>query len=541
MTRVALLSLSTFIVFISCQTQKKELINDTEFEGWYHEDFENDSLPGISLERAYQELLLEDNGEEVIVALIDGPVDIDHEDLKNQIYVNKGEIPNNNIDDDNNGYVDDINGWNYLGYNDTYVEFANEDYVRIIRRLAPVFEGVDSTAIPEAQLYDYNKFKKALALQQEDIPDIEGETEYRQSELDNFKKSMELFPQAYDNETQLFIQEIADTITPVTDEEKEYIDIVRDIAYYGLYPEMLQDDMASVIGRKEKASNMDYNERDLIGDDPYILKNIKGTPNVKPKPKSITHGTQVAGTIAATRENGIGVKGFSNKIKIMPLVIFPKRGHELDKDIANAIRYAADNGAKVINYSHGKYMVDKEEYILDAMKYAESKGVIIVSAAGNDPKDLDVPEDNPFPKDNDDNFNEFVSNHIKVGASGKRLKYIKPPWSSYGKNNVDLFAPGQRVMTTQSGSKQYFELGGSSLSAAMVTGTVALLYSQYPSLTMEQVKEIILNSGTKHDREVQAGFDKDSMVNFLEMSRSGSVLNVYNALKMAKEKSKAGE
>lgn len=509
-------------------------IEDSEFDGWWLKDFETDSIPGISLERAHKELINDDEGEEVIVAIIDSPIDIVHEDLRCQIYTNPDEIPGNNKDDDNNGYVDDIHGWNYLGYGSNQMErFGNYDYTRIYRRLSPMFKDIDSTNIQENQKEDYKKYLKAVELMEGDITDVENELAFRKEERASFDECVKLFPHAFDSENKIFIEAVTDTIKPKTDRQKELLEVVQDFAYYGFYPEYLDDDLNGAIYKQEHIIKPDYDGRARIGDDIYVLNQIKGNGNVQAQPGTISHGTQVAGAIAATRNNKIGVKGISNKIKLMILGVFPKRGDELDKDVANAIRYAVDNGAKVINYSHGRYLVDKEDYLWDALRYAESKGVILVSAAGNDPKDLDVPEDNPYPMDNDINNNEVISNMVKVGASGRKPSRIKPYWSSHGKNNVDLFAPGQRITTTQSGTHKYFELGGSSLSTALVTGTIALLYSQYPELTYKQVKEIILTSGTKFDVELE--LNDDSFAKFDDLSKSGTVLNVYQALKKAEE------
>lgn len=535
------------ILFINCQNGSSETVShveqklpDTEFHGWWHKDLALDSLPGISLDKAYTELIKQDSGEEVIVAIIDSPVDIDHEDLKNQIYTNPNEIPDNGKDDDNNGFIDDIHGWNFLGYGKkNSVQFANYDYLRIIRRLEPLFKEKDSSSIKQSEQREYQKYLNAKKLMEADVDDIEGELEYHKKELANFLECIELFPEAYSKEEKVFDKKILDTLTPKSDRQKELLEDLQDFAYYGFYPELLESYVKQGEARKAKCSNLEYNERNLIGDDIYNLNDIKGNGFIDSPIGRITHGTQVASAIAATRNNRVGVRGVSNKIKLMMLVVFPERGDELDKDVSNAIHYAVDNGAKVINYSHGKYYADKENYITEALKYANSKGVLLISAAGNTPVNIDNIKDSPFPKDNPDNENEIVSNLIKVGASGRSIKKVKPSWSSYGKENVDFFAPGQRIMTTNSGSHKYFELGGSSLSSAITSGVAALIFSQYPNLSAKQVKTILMQSGTLYDQEIK--INEDISLNFQELSKSGRVLNAYNALKMAKEISEASK
>ena len=525
----------------SCKQNNMDVspnIENSEHQGWQHKDLSMDSLPGISLDKAYAELVDDTKGEEIIVALIDSPIDIYHEDLKNQIYLNPDEIPNNNKDDDHNGYVDDIHGWNFLGYgDDNMIQFANYDYIRVIRRLSPIFKDRDSISITEDEISEYQKYQRALKLMEGDVEDVNGELAYHIEERKKFKECIELFSKAYSTETGLFDFNVADTLTPKTERQKELLADFQDYAYYGWYPELMDSYVNQGEQRKAKVSNLEYNERKMIGDNIYNLDDIRGNGNVNATEGWIAHATQVAGAIAATRGNNSGVKGISNKIKLMVLSIFPERGDELDKDVANAIRYAVDNGARVINYSHGRYFVDREDFIMDALKYAEQKGVLVVTAAGNSTLSIDTVENSPFPKDNPDNKEEVIGNLIKVGASGKNIKRLKPMWSSYGKDNVDFFAPGQRIKTTNSGSKKYFELGGSSLSCAITSGVAALLFSQYPDLSAEQVKTILIMSGTPFDQEIE--IDDDLYANFKELSKSGKVLNAYNALLLAKEVSES--
>lgn len=522
------------IVLGSCNKVREAIDGTREYSGWQHLDLERDSVPGISLEKAHDRFVKEGEGEEVIVALIDSPVDIDHEDLKEQIYTNSDEIPDNGIDDDGNGHVDDLHGWNFLGHDgNRTIQFANYDHIRILRRLAPRFEGRDSLSITDSEQGDFLKYQRALEKQRENIPDMEGELAYQLEELKKYKEAQKMFSRAFDGEKGLFQSSVTDTLTPRNEREKELLSDVQDYAYYGWYPELMEFYVFQAQERKAKSGNPDYNEREFIGDSIYELSDVRGHGNVDAPEGWITHGTQVAGAIAATRNNGIGVRGVSNRIKLMPLVIFPERGDELDKDIANAIRYAVDNGAKVINYSHGKYLVDRKDFILEALRYARDHDVLVVTAAGNEAKNIDLPGNSPYPMDNPNDNGEIMGNLLKVGASGKNPDHIKPFWSSYGRENVDFFAPGQQVRTTNSGTHPYFSLGGSSLSCALTSGVAALVFSLHPDLSAKQVKNILLLSGTRFDQELE--IDDGVYENFSELSRSGRVLNAYNALLLAKE------
>lgn len=248
-----------------------------------------------------------------------------------------------------------------------------------------------------------------------------------------------------------------------------------------------------------------------------------------------SHSTKVSGIIAGNRENNIGVKGFSDNIKIMPLNISPS-GDEHDKDIAMAIRYAVDNGAKIINMSFGKQFSLRKDWVNEAIKYAELKNVLIIHSAGNTAKNID--ENLAYPNDvNLSNNDEICSNFINVGSITKKTdSTFVSKTSNYGKKNVDLFAPGDQIYTAIPENKYEFD-SGTSLAAPMVSGTAALIWLYYPKLTASEVKQVILDSGTAYDIDVLIPGGKGKKTKFSELSKSGKVLNVYNAMKMAEEMS----
>ncbi|WP_431126136.1 S8 family serine peptidase [Flagellimonas flava] len=534
--RSIMMVLSVSVLLYGCGTGgTSENPEITEQTGWQHLDLESDSIVGISLERAYSERV-KPNGREVVVALIDSPLDIDHPDLKAQIWTNADEVPDNGQDDDGNGYVDDVHGWNFLGHGDGQtLRFSNYDYIRAIRRLEPRFGGIDSTEVEPKDSLEYRMYQKALKLRENDIPDIQGELDYYSGQLEVFNECTSLFEMAYDTKTGLFNGALLDTLQPSTERQKELLEQAKDYAYYGWYPSMMESFRYQGEMRKAVCGNIDAEPRSVIGDDMYDLTDIRGHHVVDAPKGWISHATQVAGIMAATRDNGTGIKGVSNNIRIMPLVIFPERGDETDKDLANAIRYAVDNGAQIINYSHGRYFVERPDFIWEALEYAEDHGVLVVTAAGNTPVDIDRPEDSPFPMDNPDNGEERLTNLLKVAASAKKLEWVKPSWASYGKRNVDLFAPGRHLLTTNSGKRPYFTIGGSSLACALTSGVAALLWSQYPDLDHQQIKTILMLSGTRIEQEVKMG--EDIAVPFSELSRTGRILNAHDALLLGREAS----
>lgn len=300
------------------------------------------------------------------------------------------------------------------------------------------------------------------------------------------------------------------------------------------------DEKTQVDSIISKNLNIDYNERVFIGDNELDFKKGYGNNKVNAKIEGIRsfngHNTLVSGIIASTRNNKIGVDGFSNNIKIMPLAISPS-GDEHDKDIAMAIHYAVDNGAKVINMSFGKEFSVHQEWVSQAIRYAEQHNVLLIHSSGNESNDIDTYPN--FPNDYDYNTKtEISSNFINVGSISKRVdSTLVSSFSNYGKQNVDLFAPGEEIYTTAPGNKYVFD-SGTSLAAPMVSGTAALIWLYYPDLSAKEVKHIIMESGAVYDLEVLVPGKKGIKVPFSELSKSGKILNVYNAMKLAKKISK---
>lgn len=422
------LKVAIFILFLGFgQLTQAQSIPGTL--NWY-----NGEGVGMYTNKAYK-MLKKKKSSEVVVAVIDSGVDIEHEDLKGKIWVNTKEIPNNKIDDDKNGYVDDVHGWNFLG--NSKGENMNEarlEKTRILAKLSPKYDGINPQEIKSDA--EYELYLEVLAAVEADRA--------------NFEPYMDMLNKGLlDAETAKYI---------------------NDQMNFNLNP--------------------NYDDRALIGDNPEDLNDRNyGNPDVE-GPDAL-HGTHVAGIIAANRTNTIGVEGVAENVKIMSVRTVPN-GDEHDKDVALAIRYAVDNGAKVINMSFGKGYSPKAQWVYDAMAYADSKGVLLVHAAGNDAKDVDV-EPN-FPTEKYDFQTTELTHILTVGASTRNDdESIIAGFSNFGKNQVDVFAPGFEIYNTVPQST-YMNLQGTSMAAPMVAGMAAMLSSYYPTLTMAQIRESIMKS-----------------------------------------------
>nr|WP_299386261.1 S8 family peptidase [Allomuricauda sp.] len=490
-------------------------LTDYQKKVWGHADLVIDTIPGMSVNRAYSEIIKNKHGKTVIVAVVDSGIDIEHEDLDDVLWTNKGERPNNGRDDDGNGYIDDVHGYNFLG------EAYNEqlEYVRMLRlgvgdasiraKARLKLDEAYPKALQNKQQYEqiYQVVKTADAAVKKEL----GKSSYDKSDLLSLKPKSEEMQQHVAVLTQMF--SYGESIPSVMEELNEGITYFADQVNYNL--------------------NKDFDGRQPVGDDPYNFNDRKyGNGNPKNRVDTESHGTHVAGIIAAERNNGKGVNGVAKNVKIMSLRAVPN-GDEYDKDVALAIRYAVDNGAKIINCSFGKSFSPNPGWVHDAIKYAASKDVLIVHAAGNDGNDLDNPENPNYPNDHDFGSSEIANNVITVGAltSSYGSKMVAT-FSNYGKQNVDVFAPGAAIYSTLPNNKYDF-MGGTSMAAPAVAGVAALIRSYYPQLTAYQVKQIIIQSGLRSKTSVIVAGNPDNASSFDNISKSGKMVNAYNALLLA--------
>ncbi len=495
-------------------------LTDTEKQNWGHTDLVLDTIPGMSIDKAYSELIGNKRGQTVIVAVLDSGMDLGHEDLDDVLWTNKGEKAGNGKDDDNNGYIDDIHGYNFLG------ESYNEqlEYVRMLRL------GVgDASERAKAQMKLDKEYPKAL----------QNKQQYEQI-LQAVKNADKEVKTALDKDS--YTKEELLAMKPASEEMKQNVGILSQMYQYAdTIDEVIAELTDGVTYFTEQANynlNKEFNGRKIVGDKPYDFNDkTYGNGNPKNRVEDESHGTHVAGIIAAERNNGKGVNGVAKNVKLMSIRAVPN-GDEYDKDIALGIRYAVDNGAKIINCSFGKSFSPNAAWVYDAIKYAASKDVLIVHAAGNDGADLDDANNLNFPNDHKYAGMEISDNVITVGALAPAYgSKMVATFSNYGNSNVDVFAPGDDIYSTMPNNKYDFQ-GGTSMAAPAVAGVAALIRSYYPSLSASQVKNVLMQSGLRSKASVIVAGDPSKSKSFSGISKSGKMVNAYNALLLAKNISK---
>jgi subtilisin family serine protease len=424
---------------------------------WYFRDPADDSLAGISLYKAYN-LLKSRKARTVVVAVIDNGFDLEHEDLKNNIWTNSKEVPGNGIDDDHNGYIDDIHGWNFRGSKDGSTSVNDQaEATRVYTLWKDIYDNKDTAGLSREKKVEWLEFQNA-------------KKEYLERSMD---------PKAS----------------------------AEDRAYY---------------------YNPAFNARQGVDSPDNINQRYYGIP-VGQLPAELSHGTHVAGIIAAERNDGKGIDGIADHVLVMPIVATTGGGDERDKDVANAIFYAVDNGAQIINMSFSKKYSPYKERVDEAVRYAELKNVLIFHAAGNSGDNDDTAGYYPTGLYSD---GKKAGNLITVGWSRPKFDYrLAHPNSNYGKTQVDLFAPGSDIYSLVP-VNAYAEKSGSSMSTPMVSGVAALLFSYFPSLTAADVKDILMKSVYIPHNLVNRPGSTDK-VEFNSLSVSGGIVNAYQAVIMA--------
>lgn len=538
--------LFTLIILLGCKSniykpvvynQEFKKLKINELKNWQSLDIQKDSIPGISLDRLYNEKFTKKRLKPIIVAVIDSYIDVEHEDLENQIWVNKNEIPNNNIDDDNNCYIDDINGWNFLGNTKGQSTFRlNYDATRRLRRL--LYKNIDTTNFKSNKIdsLEFKNIQTSLSkAKKKNKLKLEDSKYYQEAYISSFKRMNEIFK----NKKYSLVQ--VDSLFKAREFDADddlYYDIyfARDFlktnnnkAWIDLFKEKVEGELTTSL-------NPLFNENDIIQDiETDITDKNYGNNQISKYSNKTWHSTMMSGMIVADRENNIGIKGFGNHIKVMPLVVSSASGNNRDKDIALAIEYAVNNGAKVINMSFGKSLPIYPEWVQNALKYAEEKDVLVVVSAGNSSENLDTVFSYPNDYFNVDDENEYIENLIIVGGVSHSInEKFMYQFSNFGKKNVDIMAPATDIWCLDP-LRKYAMDDGTSFSAAITSGAATLIRSHYPNLTAKQVKDVILESGIKYDIEVIIPGTTDKKVRFSELSKSGSVLNVYNAMLLAEK------
>ncbi len=504
-------------------------------KGWHMMDKASSGIYGISVDKAYDFLKSKKlKSNPVIVAVIDSGIDTLHEDLKSVLWKNKKEIPGNGIDDDNNGYVDDIYGWNFLGGKDgENVEKDSYEAARVYHNLKNKYttQDINISMLSSDELFNYNMWLRAKKEIVGEVNPMEviqirrvsttlkaGDAIIRKDLKKEEYNCADLKDYTSENADAIKVKQILTSICDANNNQE-------------ITNQQIMDELEAELNKMEASDTAPKDYRNDIVKDNYrdFADKFYGNNDVMVSNKSAFHGTHVSGIIAASRNNGKGMDGIADNVKIMSLRAVPD-GDEHDKDIALAIYYAVDNGAKVINMSFGKGYSPQKKWVDDAVKYAESNGVLMVHAAGNDAKNLDTSYNYPTPNMLD---NSKPNNWITVGASGDpKAGGLTASFSNYGKKEVDVFAPGVKIYATVPGGNTYRDLQGTSMASPVVAGLAALILEYFPTLSAAQVKMVIENSSKAPGVKVKNPGTGEE-VELSELSKSGGIINAYEAVKLA--------
>ncbi len=513
-------------------------------QGWHLLDKEKDGVNGISVDKAYDFLKSKNlKSKSVLVAVIDSGVDTLQEDLKPILWTNPNEIPGNGIDDDHNGYVDDIHGWNFIGGKDGLsVKDDSQEEGRVYYQFKEKFEGKtinrDSLSADDRDNYDMWVIakKKIMGEEPDDAMDMIllkrvanacvrsdsvlkvalGRNEYTGNDLDTF------------NNTNMEVRTARSVLLYMFKENK--IMSMTNTEFLNDFQEQVDRKQKKMEMREKAPENyrgeiVKDNESDF-SDSLYGNKDVMATESM--------HGTHVFGIIGADRSNRIGMNGVADNVRIMIVRAVPN-GDEHDKDIARAIHYAVDNGARVINMSFGKNLSPQKRWVDSAVQYAAAHGVLLVHAAGNDGQNVDSTDN--FPSPHYLHSAEKATNWITVGASSdpagdEDFHGYAASFSNYGKKEVDVFAPGVNIYSTLPGGNKYGFLNGTSMAAPVVTGLAALILEYFPNLTPAEVKYCIENSTVSPTGKSRKP-GSEQQVPLSQLSVSGGIINAYGAVRLA--------
>ena len=527
----SVLALSVTAISIASLAQTSTL--KTVPNGWHLKDQKANGFYGVSLDKAY-DFVKSKKSKTVLVAVIDSGIDTTHEDLTPVLWTNPKEVPGNGIDDDGNGYIDDVHGWNFIGGRDgRNVKQDSYEAARVYHTYKDKFENVtDISTLSKADQELYKTWTRAKA----DVVDNVDLTQLRQAKAMYLKmkagdsvirkdlkkeeySGKDLQPYTPSNQDAIATRQI---ILKICELNSNNFDITNSMLLEELEGDMRKAETVTTAPPNFRGDIVKDNENDI--NDKFYGNNdiMAGTP---------FHGTHVAGIIGAVRNNGKGIDGIADNVRIMMIRAVPD-GDEHDKDIALAIRYAVDNGAKIVNMSFGKSFSPQKQWVDDAVKYAESKGVLLIHAAGNDGKNLDSDFNYPNPMLLD---GTKPTNWLTIGASGDPGNGgLAASFSNFGKQQVDVFAPGVNIYSTIPGGNTYGNASGTSMASPVTAGVAAFLLEYFPTLTPQQLKTVIEKSAVKPTIKTQKPGDGEE-VSFAELSRTGGLINAYEASKLAQE------
>ena len=537
MNRYLIILITLFTVNAYAQVTTVDSL-EADYLNWYNKSPELDKVCGTAVDRAYETILKDKEPQKVIiVAVIDGGIDVRHEDLKGQVWINKNEIPDNGIDDDKNGYIDDINGWNFIGNSKgEHLNIENLEVTRIYRDYKAKYDLKTANDITKEDKADFEMYTAAKAEYEEYVVKYGGIIERYTNSILEVKKANKAL--------KAFLQQDSISMDDIKGIESEdsLINSYKRLLSSGTNLAYLEGAIDYYKVFTEGYLNLELNARsNVIGDNLSDMKDaFYGNGDVKGP--NADHGSMVSGIIGAVRNNGMGVNGIATGVKIMALRSIPY-GDEYDKDVALSIRYAVDNGASIINMSFGKGYSPMESEVYAAIKYAESKGVLMIAASGNEGQDVDVITHYPTPYSEKGNH---VSTWLTVGANSKDFEEkMTATFSNYGTEKVHIFAPGVKVISI-SPDDSYDMMNGTSFSCPVVTGVAALVWSYYPELSASELREILMESAVMYKNikvNLPGSFEEDKVpsVKFGKLSESGGVVNAYYALQMAEKKRVEGK
>lgn len=497
---------------------------DTSPGNWWLLDADA-GFPGIAAERAHRELLAgRAPRDTIVVAVIDSGVETDHPALAPFMWRNPGEVAGNGVDDDGNGYADDVHGWNFIGGADgRNVEHDTYEVTRLYARMQPRWEGARADTLADAARAEWELWQR---VRREFM-------ERREEERSTLQQVRQIEAAVSGAEAALLramgvdhlTAETVQRYTPPTQQLQQARQMYLQLASLGYTPAMIREEREGMEARLRYSLDPAFDPRPIVGDD-YADGSERRYGNADFEGPDATHGTHVAGIVAAVAGRGSATAA---PVRIMTLRVVPD-GDERDKDVANAIRYAADNGARVINMSFGKAFSPEKALVDEAVRYAEARGVLLVHAAGNDAADLSATPSYPVAAFADGGS---ADHWIEVGAAGWEPGGLAAPFTNWGAEQVDVFAPGVAILSTVVDGA-FARNDGTSMAAPVVSGIAAVILSYFPELTAAQVKEAILASATPLGTEqVLLPGTQDRRVPFSTLSRTGGVVNLYEALRHA--------
>ena len=514
-------------------------------EQWLRFDESADGVRGISLTRAYEALGTRPPRRRVVVAVIDSGVDLTHDDLAGRVWTNTDEIAGNGRDDDGNGYVDDLHGWSFLGNPDgENVQHERLEITREVARLRDRFADADAEALTGRDRTEYERYRALEA----DFEQRRAEAEQEQAQYEAMLAQTEQVALVTEQARSILRNALGTETLTDADLQPGFLDtqdvqqaksVLAYLRQNGITEQQIEDeiDLLTEITRQARNSvkysyNLDFDPRPLVGDDPDDpTERGYGSPDATGPYAS--HGTGVAGLIAAVRGNGFGIDGIAGDSVLIMAVRAVPSGDERDKDVANAIRYAVDNGAHVINMSFGKDVSPNKAVVDEAVRYAAERGVLLIHAAGNDGADIDQAPNFPNAVFSD---GTRAPNWLEIGASSADATGFAASFSNYGQTRVDLFAPGQEIDTLDL-EDGITRADGTSFAAPVVSGVAALLLSHFPDLAPLEVRDILIDSAVPYRGTNARRPGEGTAVDFGTLSVTGGVVNAFRAVELAQAQS----